>query len=85
MIRNYLMFFIPSQVMIDIFSGEGLRVIKTDLPENANFIDAHYDMQRRGFLAVYEHESFPNVPEGNVIPMADIQAYVEHIEDGDES
>lgn len=77
--RQYLMFSIPSVLLIDIFSGEGLRITRSNLPSDAKFIDAHYDMMRRGLVAVYEHESFPYTPEGSVLPFADIECWVEHI------
>jgi hypothetical protein len=79
------MFSIPNTLLIDIFSGEGLRITRSDLPKDAKFIDAHYDMQRRAFLAVYEHESFPETPEGMVIPFADIECWVEYFEEEEDS
>jgi hypothetical protein len=82
--RRYQIFPISYQVLVDLFSGEGLRVIRSDLPEDAKFIDAHFDVQRRAFCAVYEHEDFPITPEGYVLPFADIKCWVERIENQDD-
>ena len=78
--RRYFNFNIPNSLMTAIFSGEGLRVLKTSLPHDAEFITAHYDPQRAGMTATFHHESFPIVTEGSLIPFYDANIWIEHIE-----
>jgi hypothetical protein len=44
------------------------RAIIEDLPEDAKLLDVNYDHDRRCLRALVFHESFPEVPDGEMIP-----------------
>jgi len=77
--RQYLMYPLASEILVELFSGCGLRVIRNNLPEDARFISVHFDHQRDSFLIVYEHESFPITPEGFILPMGEMECWIEGV------
>lgn len=48
------------------------EVIGNQVPEGAKIVNAWYDPQRDWFCITLEHESFPLVPEGGMIPFLDV-------------
>ena len=38
------------------------------VPEDARFISVYWDDNTRCFKCVFEHETFEDVPDGNVLP-----------------
>jgi len=54
--------------MFTLDQGKTIRVVKTSIPRDAEYIDSHYDMQRRGILMCFYHPSFEIVPEGQMVP-----------------
>lgn len=48
--------------------------IVAGLPPNARYVRCYDDPQVVGTMVlVFEHESFPQVPHGNVIPIKDVE------------
>lgn len=52
-------------------SGDKVFSVDSDVPEDAKFIDAHYDPMFGCFRVYFEHESFQDIPEGCEIPELD--------------
>lgn len=43
------------------------------LPVGARFVRSFYDEQHDIVVFVFEHPSFPEVPEGNIVPFMDVE------------
>jgi hypothetical protein len=39
------------------------------LPHDARFVDAHYDYSRQSFGIIVSHPSWPEVPQGEMLPV----------------
>jgi hypothetical protein len=59
------------------------HLTSTGMPDDARFLDAHYDYERRMFLVYVESETFEEVPEGETPPELDV-VFTVHYDPGDD-
>ena len=59
--------------------------IKSDVPKNATFITAEYSDSKQCFRVIFEHDSFEDIPEGNLIPMMEAPVFTCYYENGSET
>ena len=84
MTRKCFIFPIPEIILTEILSGSGFRVLKNNLPCDAKFITAYYEPDRRALVVIYEHDSFPETPEGEMLPLGKMDCWLERIEEEEE-
>lgn len=66
---------LPLRMIVDLFQPIGqcvaIRINHPYLPEDARVITVREDYSRRALIAIVEHESFQEVPDGQEIPLLD--------------
>ena len=70
-------FYVFSERMVEVLTGHSI-VIKSPIPQNAEYISAHYDYERDSFFIVVYHKDFQIVPQGQCIPRVDSGFMLEH-------
>ncbi|MFH1738879.1 MAG: hypothetical protein ABIH23_07705 [bacterium] len=61
-------------------SADGETFSTEGVPQDAVFRNAYYDYARREVIAIYEHESFGDIPEG--VPLPRQKAYLTTNQEG---
>lgn len=81
MSRNALLVPCTAELLAS-FVADGTRIITVNspIPADAKFITAHYDPQRACFMLQFEHESFGEVAEGGMIPIASTDWMITEVE-----
>ena len=84
--RRLMAFTIGESFLMELFGPRlGIKVVHSDLPEGAQIYYIFNDYMRNCFVVVFQHESFPEVPEGEEAPFGDLTLEVRYIkeEEGD--
>ena len=66
---------VAKEVLGGIFktTKEGVAYRIDGIPQDAEFIDAHYEFSEDMFYFKYSHDSFDNVKYGEKIPIHDVK------------
>jgi hypothetical protein len=71
MMRRCKVVVVQPEILTQWFTGGDIRrtTCLAGLPEGAAFVQGWYDAREKLFVLLYEHESFPGVPEGKPWPV----------------
>jgi hypothetical protein len=85
--RSLIAVAIPVQQIADLVTActdmivDERHPVERPFPDDTRYVRAQYDADTDQFILVYEHETFPGVPEGAMVMRVGITSLREYIEE----